>query len=1313
MGAESGMNSSVRDDRVALSDGAKALWGKTNRIDDSEWLPLYVHMVDSAAMASKIWDTWVPQGTKAVIVGDLGNDEVLARKLMIFMAGIHDIGKATPVFQAKSITFGPEAGSFAWKAERAGLPMIAGLRGTNHPTHPIAGEIILEGYLLRVRGWERKAARQYACVVGGHHGTPPDKSKIDEEKNRKTNVGLDSEAWVSTQDELIDFVANIAGIEEKEWEDLSERRFSVQSAVLMTGLVIMADWIASNSDEDMFPLVRTEPWADEDEDFFFSESGEEDDIQSWSGLRIRADRAWSCVQLPHAWVPEGIPSSCQDLFATRFTLPEGAKVRPVQEEAVRIARDTRQPGLMVIEAPMGEGKTEAALAAAEILAQRTGRGGVCVALPTMATTDAMFTRVRRWLEALPSCDFDNEKTVWLAHGKAQLNNDFRGIIAASHRRFSSVDQDDVKQESSQNRKKKQIDVPPETVVSDWLWGRKKGALANFLVCTVDQVLMSALQMKHVVLRQLAMANKVVIIDECHAYDAYMQEYLKMALEWLGGYRTPVILLSATLPECQRNAMVEAYLKGWCDTEPRKASKVSILEQLRARNASNTHHINHTANSEMSCEKGTAEKLRLISNAYPLLTYTDGHETKHADVKPSGRSMKVQCRLVDDDDTALLDLMDALLVDGGCIGVICDTVGRAQHAAELLGNHCGRDCVRLTHSRFMDIDRMSNERELRDLLGPDATIGNGKRPGKLVVVGTQVLEQSLDIDFDALVTDIAPVDLIMQRLGRVHRHRRGDGECDRPVSLQTATCYIRGVEAWNNPQQKLPLMRFLLAIMYRAYCIDGADEEQMRELWEGIYSSGQFNEDALDYYFDEWADRFFLLGERPFFQVPGLQYVGSKPYSPVSEMIADVPKPDKYLFSMRDLRAADSLLPAEAARWLVFLQAYDTAGIKTPVEGNTHVNKGKVYAPKGMLGTGWLGGIGGLYAEGRNLFETLMLNWVLYDTKFDSERYRLFGNNQDIPVWEREDPPSTDLNDQNRFVGPVQAMTWQSRRVRLVPSEDNARIIGIMSCYGDVVAPYNTDVFEKMTAWRSSVTQQKKLGLPAPPHMPVVHDAGKALWRGLEPILCASDEGDSRPGLIRWLEEIRTEILESEKHVLDLVTIHAQGMTYGTQSSVFETGIDDTLSLNSVMFRHDYSGIASVLDVVKCTDGAVLALSQFVRNLRAASGDKGKSTETAEQVREWAYADLDGLFRDELAAFDETQDPIEYANAWKDEIHRRLLQMGWEYLDQSSVPVFGEHESGVVGVMGASRAQLLFQSKLNKELGFLEEKDASRPNKGGM
>lgn len=342
----------------------------------------------------------------------------------------------------------------------------------------------------------------------------------------------------------------------------------------------------------------------------------------------------------------------------------------------------------------------------------------------------------------------------------------------------------------------------------------------------------------------------------------------------------------------------------------------------------------------------------------------------------------------------------------------------------------------------------------------------------------------------------------------------------------------------------------------------------------------------------------------------------------------------------------------------------------------------------------------LYAEGKNFFETLMLNWVLYDTKYDSERYRLFGNEQDIPVWEQDEVSSSDLDNQSTFAGPVQAMTWQSRRLRLVPNEEGTRIVGVVSCYGDVVAPYNTDGFEKMTAWRKSIPQQKKLGLPAPPHMPVMHDASKALWRGLEPILCVKDDSDFRPGLVRWLEEIRTEMLDSGDHVLNLVTLHAQGMTYGTQSSVFETGIDDTLSLNTVMFRHDYAGIEAVVDAVKCTDNAVQALVQFVRNLRTSAGDKSKSTETAEQIRESMYADLDGLFRDRLAAFDESNDPIEYSNDWKDEVHHRLLEAGQSYLEQSPVPVFDEHEAGVMGVMNAARAQLLFRSKLNKELGSL-------------
>ena len=222
-------------------------------------------------------------------------------------------------------------------------------------------------------------------------------------------------------------------------------------------------------------------------------------------------------------------------------------------------------------------------------------------------------------------------------------------------------------------------------------------------------------------------------------------------------------------------------------------------------------------------------------------------------------------------------------------------------------------------------------------------------------------------------------------------------------------------------------------------------------------------------------------------------------------------------------------------------------------------------------------------------------------------------------------------------------------------------------------------------------------------MPVTHDASKALWRGLEPILCVGDDGDFRPGIIRWLEEIRTEVLGSEEHVLNMVTIHAQGMTYGTQSSFFETGIDDNLSLSMMMFRHDYAGIAAVVDVVKRTDKAVTVLTTFVRNLRSAAGEhSGKTQEIADQIRESAYADLDMLFRDRLANFDESQNPVAYSNAWLDEVHRMLLMMGRDYLSQSPVPVFEEHESGRFGVMSAPLAQLLFRGSLNKELGRISD-----------
>ncbi|MCH9276908.1 CRISPR-associated endonuclease Cas3'' [Bifidobacterium amazonense] len=821
----------VDHDEVALSRQARSLWGKTDRLDGERWLPLYVHMADSIGMAERIWDHWIPDGTKDVLIRDAGRDATLARRTYLLLAGVHDIGKATPVFQSKPIRFDPSveeaSSSLAWLPERAGLPVRRDFTDPNRPSHPIAGQTILERHLTETYGWPADIARSYASVVGGHHGTPPDDERLREAMfGEPVRMGWNepaSAAWEPVQRELLEFAIRRAGLSVEDMGRMGRLRLSAQAESLLTGAVIMADWMASNSDDDMFRLIAVPGTLNA------VEETQDDDVRTWSGLRRRAERAWRNLRLCEPWRPvvndlHMDDVALDDWFRSRFNLPQGATPRPVQREAATIAAQADDPGLMIIEAPMGEGKTEAALAAAELLAQRTGRGGVCIALPTMATADAMFGRAHAWLDALPVSPGADGKTVWLAHGKAPLNEEFRGIIAASRRAMASWSSVDMEVSDSTRR-----NVPsPETIVSEWMWGRKKGVLANFLICTVDQVLMGALQMKHVVLRQLALANKVVVIDECHAYDAYMQEYLERILEWLGGFHAPVLLLSATLPERQRATMAEAYLRGRAAADrtqlrpsdslsrsglpvrPRRGRKrarsADVRSDMQPGMLSVTDEMHRSGDAVASAAAGSsvtdpsaiaASNQSSIAEAYPLITYSSGAELHMKPVEPSGRSLVVTCGLMPDDDDSLTALLDDLLREGGCIGVICDTVPRAQHVAALLAERYGDDQVRLTHARFMDLDRMDNERELRELLGPHSTRANGRRPERLIVVGTQVLEQSLDIDFDALITDIAPVDLLMQRLGRVHRHVRGIGQQDRPVRLRAAACYIRGIVEWDD------------------------------------------------------------------------------------------------------------------------------------------------------------------------------------------------------------------------------------------------------------------------------------------------------------------------------------------------------------------------------------------------------------------------------------------------------------------------------------------------------------------------------------
>lgn len=789
-----GQNTCTWEDGLTLSREACSLWGKSDYGLQRAWLPLFVHMADSSAVAFRLWDEWLPRSTKRVLSSFI--EEGTARSFFSFIAAVHDVGKATPAFQSQPcwVPCGGSVSSLMWLPEGAGLPFPAGSCDSRGPNHAFSGQVILEQYLndkmvgdtsAEVSSAQladaRKGARSIASIVGCHHGRSQSSADIlNAREIRPSSLGISSEQWHCVQEALIEYSLKLAGLPESDLIQIAQLRVPPQAASILSGALIMCDWMASNT--EAFPLATLPSheyaYADGQDAFddgainlnsFFLGATSALDFDY---LAKRAERGWTLIGVIPSWSGDPLGSGdIANLYVDRFEFSKPFSPRPVQKAAVEVASTLEEPGLMIIEAPMGEGKTEAALAVAEIVARKVGLGGVCVALPTMATTDAMFARVHRWLEHLPH-DGINPQSICLAHGKAKLNEEYQGISKNATAYRLDIDRDAVDGASIF------AESDSGVVISDWMCGKKRGMLSNFVVCTVDQVLMGALQMKHLALRQLALANKVVIIDECHAYDMYMRQYLDVVLEWLGSWHVPVILLSATLPAKQKEEMAGHYLAGWTAkrrmaTRPRRrvALRVPLL---------NSEEPKRDVTAPAPCQ-------------YPLLTYTRGERIEECAVDGSGKSSEVTLSVMPDDESRLVELLETMLADGGCAGVICDTVTRAQKTAVQLARVFGEDAVTLTHARFIDIDRMENENCLRSMLGPDATIENGQRPYRHIVVGTQVLEQSLDIDFDVLVTDVAPVDLILQRIGRCHRHQR----TTRPSRLASSHCYIRGITSWGD------------------------------------------------------------------------------------------------------------------------------------------------------------------------------------------------------------------------------------------------------------------------------------------------------------------------------------------------------------------------------------------------------------------------------------------------------------------------------------------------------------------------------------
>ena len=703
---------------------AKALWAKKAKDNqDGQWLPLVVHISDAAEIARLVWHHWLPSGTKQRIAAGICKDqegmadaEDVALSCFVFLAATHDLGKATPAFQGKlgRTEFDEQ---LRQQLVEAGLSIPDSIH-SRQAKHFWSSQVILEKYGF---------TRNLAVILGGHHGQPPSTMQLDDLSNsykKDLGWGKGQEAWCYVQQTLLAYALKLTGVTEQEAQSWQP---DITAQVLLSGLVIMVDWIISNN--NLFPYISL-PWI----------------------LRQPAERAiaaWEKLELPDYWDPDNAWSNMgEELFKNRFDIK---KPRPIQTAVLDILGKVSSPGIVVLEAPMGEGKTEAALAAAELMANRMKRSGIFFALPTQASANALFLRICRWIEKLK--DGINH-SVNLAHGKANLNELYSKIVKVTKELGGFWVGGEEGEETCDDA----------IIVHEWLSGRKKGILADFIIGTIDQVLMAGLKQKHLALRHLGLANKVVILDECHAYDAYMSQYLYKVLNWLGAYNVPVIVLSATLPGNKRKQLIDAYLNK--ESTPTREYDPAFDK-----------------------EKPEVPKLPLWATTrdYPIITYTEGRDVSQEKVYGHQRPVEVRLEVLPNDEQIAIIIKD-LLSEGGCAGIIVNTVKRAQSIACMLREDFGGD-VQLLHSRFIAQDRARKEKDLLDKLGPEGN-KKGERPSRCIVVGTQIFEQSCDLDFDVLISDICPMDLLIQRIGRLHRH--DDNKKNRRPKLYKPQCFIAGI-----------------------------------------------------------------------------------------------------------------------------------------------------------------------------------------------------------------------------------------------------------------------------------------------------------------------------------------------------------------------------------------------------------------------------------------------------------------------------------------------------------------------------------------
>ncbi|MFJ2774980.1 CRISPR-associated helicase Cas3' [Kitasatospora sp. NPDC087315] len=713
-----------------------ALWGKSAGRAGGEANLLLSHMLDTTAVAEIIWDNYLPPVTRWRLEALAGGRDK-GRRFFVWLCGIHDCGKATPAFQHVDA-----AG--AATVRKAGLSWNKYAVAGKSWRHDKAGGRILRGLLAEAK-WPQEHVDWVWPLVAGHHGSFPGLGQLTPPKRNEELQGK-TPAWRRAQSALVEVFSRELGFAGEpvlggvQPIDVPSRAVQLQ----LSGFVVMADWIAS--DERHFKGIS--------------------DLSrvTMAGARKRAAAAWSKLGLRGGWGSLAVPGP--ETFQDRF----GHGPRQSQELVLDVVRRMEGPGLVIVEAPMGEGKTKAALAAAELMAARHGADGVFLGMPTQATADPMFTQVRSWLREIEE---GLEDQVALLHGKRMFNKEWRRLLddagewgQDADACYSSVGEDEYGLPSSFGETAR---GPERRAPAEWFLGRRRGLLSPFAVGTIDQLLYAATRTKHVMLRMAGLVGKVVILDEVHAADVYMSQFLLEGLWWLGQAGVPVLLLSATLPPDQRRTLVTAYLAGAQSAEAPAAVELPELVGYPSVTAAwlDQDGPKLLVDSTKSWREDLPVRVEVID---------EPAADSGSPVEQAGTSAA---------DAAVVDHLKERLAGGGRVLVIRNTVARAQATFEALRKEFGTKELRLLHGRLHAGHRADRTQGALRVLGPPGA--GTERTGRLILVATQLAEQSFDVDADLLITDLAPIDLLLQRIGRLHRH---DG-VKRPALLAQPTVLITG------------------------------------------------------------------------------------------------------------------------------------------------------------------------------------------------------------------------------------------------------------------------------------------------------------------------------------------------------------------------------------------------------------------------------------------------------------------------------------------------------------------------------------------